>query len=279
MNRNKENTTMPRRTRPRCTGLRTADRRATARRPTGDGAIGGTAGPYPLGSTATFSATPAAGNLFIGWTVDGTFVGFNPTLALPMTKNRAVVAAFAPSPVFCDVTPQTPGYTAIVNLAARGVIKGQAGCFNPSEPLLRAQLAAMLARAFGWDAEDHGNPFPDQGAVDADLWRNVGTLNYYNVAHGYQDGTYQPTGMVLHAQAISFATRALVTKGYWQPQADAPANYPDVPATSGHRQDLATYVHFAGAVPGTASATAPWDGPGGWDQPASRSYFSVNHIP
>ena len=28
----------------------------------------------------------------------------------------------------------------------------------------------------GWDGEDHGNPFIDRGGIDADLWRNVGTL-------------------------------------------------------------------------------------------------------
>ncbi len=60
------------------------------------------------------------------------------------------------------------------------------------------------------------------------------------MARGYQDGSYKPTNKVLNAQVISFITRAMVTKGYWQAQPDDPALYPDVPAASGHRADLAT---------------------------------------
>ena len=56
------------------------------------------------------------------------------------------------------------------------------------------QMAALIVRAMGWDALNYGNPFPARGEIDADLWRNVGTLAYYGVARGYQDGTYRPTG-------------------------------------------------------------------------------------
>src|SRR5919202_652342 len=90
---------------------------------------------------------------------------------------------------FCDVTPATPYYEAIVELAARGVIRGyENGCFGPDDTTLRAQMAAMVARAMGWEAESWPNPFPDQGAVDAALWRDVGTLNHYGVALGYTEG-------------------------------------------------------------------------------------------
>ena len=91
------------------------------------------------------------------------------------------------------------------------------------------------------------------------------------MARGYQDGSYKPTNKVLNAQVISFITRAMVTKGYWQAQPDDPALYPDVPASSGHRADLATYVFYAGAVPGTAPA-AGW---GGWADPSTRGWFAL----
>ena len=131
-------------------------------------------------------------------------------------------------------------------------------------------MAALIARAMGWDAEDHGNPFPDRGSVDADLWRNVGTLAYYNVAKGYQDGTYKPTANVLNVQVVAFITRAMVAKGYWTPAEDA-GLYANVPATSGHRGDLATYYANAGAIPGTDPA-AGW---AGWDQPSTRGWFAL----
>ena len=54
-------------------------------------------------------------------------------------------------------------------------------------------------------------------------------------------------------------------------QPDNPALYPNVPATSGHRTDLATYQANAGAVPGT-DPFAAW---GGWAQPSTRGWFAL----
>ncbi len=133
-------------------------------------------------------------------------------------------------------------------------------------------MAALIARAMGWDAEDHGTRFPDQGAVDADLWRNVGTLAFYNVARGYQDGTYKPTNPVLQAQTISFITRAMVAQGYWaQETVDNPDLYPNITVASGHRWDVLTYYRNAGAIPGT-DPTASW---AGWDSPSTRGWFAL----
>jgi hypothetical protein len=39
-------------------------------------------------------------------------------------------------------------------------------------------------------------------------------------------------------------------RDYWQLQLDNPALDPEVLADSGHRGDIATYVHYAGALPG-----------------------------
>jgi alpha-tubulin suppressor-like RCC1 family protein len=252
----------------------------------GGSASGG--GSYSAGTVATLVATPDAGQVFLGWTVDGAFAGWANPLTITMNGDHAVAAAFAPRPSFPDVPADHPAYEAISQLAARGVIKGYAdGRFGPADATLRAQMAALIARALGWDQEDHGNTFPDRGSVDANLWRNVGTLAYYGVAKGYQDGSYKPTAPVLNAQVISFVTRAMEARGYWQAQPDDPAVYPNVPASSGHRADLATYAFYAGAVPGTEAA-AGW---GGWAQPSTRgwfalaqwqalnSYFSVDRVP
>src|SRR5689334_24481640 len=53
------------------------------------------------------------------------------------------------------------------------------GNFGPDDTTLRAQMAALIARAMGWDGEDHGNPFSDDGGINPSLWRNVGTLAHY----------------------------------------------------------------------------------------------------
>jgi VCBS repeat-containing protein len=234
----------------------------------GGSATGG--GSYPAGSIATLSATPDAGSIFLGWTVDGAFAGWASPATLTMDGDHTVVAAFAPRPGYPDVTGGTPHGEAIGQLAARGIIRGfQNGTFQAGATTLRAQMAALIARAMGWDAEEHGNAFPDQGAVDANLWRNVNTLAHYGVARGFPDGTYKPVNTVAGAQTISFITRAMVAKGYWRQQPDSGV-YPNVPATSGHRQDLATYVHYAGAIPGTTPAAA-W---AEWDRPSTRAWFA-----
>ena len=116
----------------------------------------------------------------------------------------------------------------------------------------------------GWDREDWGNPFSDQNGLNGDLWRNVGAMTHYGAAKGYANGNFGPNDPVTFAQSISFISRAMVAKGYWQQQ-------PDVPVSSGHRSDLATYVYYAGAVPGTSSPNATW---ANWTSGATRDWFT-----
>jgi len=238
----------------------------------GSGSVTPGSGEYPACTAVTLTATPGQGQLFAGWTIDGAPAGWANPLTLPMSGDRQAQATFVPRPVYPDVTASTPYAEAIAQLAARGIIRGyQDGAFGPGDPTLRAQMAALICRAMGWDQEQHDNPFTDRGPVDDALWRNVGTLAHHGVARGYGDNTYDPTGAVLNAQVVSFVTRAMVAQGYWQLQADVPALYPNVPVDSGHRQDLATYVHYAGALPGTDAPNANW---GWYAQPATRSWFA-----
>ena len=261
-------------------------------------AIGGTAvvstpspygnGRYDAGTEVTLQASPAPNYIFIGWKLNGTPVGWANPLTVTVDKDYAVEAQFVPRLNFAD-TSGSPYLTAIIELSSRGIIRGYGdGNFGPRDNTLRAQMAALIARAMNWDLEDHGNGFTDQNGVDGDLWRNVGTLAFYGVARGYRDGTYDPTGKVLYAQVISFITRAMVAKGYWEMQEDNAGYYPNVPPDSGHRQDITTYVHYVGAVPGTAQLNGPFPN---WDQPSTRewfaealwralnSYFGVDRVP
>ena len=245
-------------------------------------------GRYPQGTVVTLTprVTAGSGAIFTGWTVDGQPAGYAVPLSITVDRAHTVRATFVVPPTFCDVSPNDLYYEAIRQLAARGVIRGITQddgslCFAPQEGTKRAQMAALIARPLGWDREDHGNGFSDQGSVDGDLWRNVGALAFYDVARGYKAETcatlgvaapcYGPTDAVLHAQVISFITRGMVAKGYWQPQPEDPALYPNVPADSGHRQDIATYVHYAGALPDTTDVNGAW---AGWDQPAPRGWFA-----
>jgi hypothetical protein len=228
-------------------------------------------GEHPVGTTLLLEATPQAGALFLGWKVDGALRNWRRGLALRVDGPHALFATFAPAPTFPDVLAIDPARDPIAELAARGIIQGYGdGRFGPGDTILRAQMAALIARAMGWDGEDWGNPYTDRGGIDANLWRNIGTLAHYGVAYGYGNGRFAPNDRVLRAQVASFITRAMVAKGYWQPQPDDGSAFPNVPASSGHRGDLATWAYYAGELPDNGAAEPL----AGWNQPATRAWFA-----
>ena len=247
---------------------------------------------YPPNTPVTLTATPAVGALFTGWTINGASAGWANPLTMTVDRRYTVVANFANIPTFSDVSSSAPYYEAVKQMAARGIIKGcdqsaSPPLFCPNDSAVRAQSAAFIARAVGWDPENWGNTFPDkcdpngQFCIDDALWRNVGTLDHYGVTTGYTDPTtcasagtttpcYLPRQAVLNVQVISFLARAMIAKGYWARQADNPGLYTNVPASGTQRSDLATYVYYAGPVPGQ-----PMNGPfTGYDQSALRSFFT-----
>jgi len=230
---------------------------------------------YPAGTRLTLRAAPDADALFVGWTVDGVAQGWSPTLTVTLRVDRRVEARFAPRPAFGDLAPDARTNDPIAQLAARGIIKGYGdGSYGPADPILRAQMAALIVRALGWDGAAGGpTPFDDRDGVDAELWRAIGQLATRGIARGYGDGTYRPRDPVLHIQAISFVTRALIAARAWQAQPDDPRLFPEVTAASGHRTDLVTYLHYVGTLPGLAPG-ATWAGPDGWEGPATRAWFA-----
>ena len=234
----------------------------------------GTGGPAPRGATAAsgqpaLAATAPSESPPMAWG--------NPLRAVITGTSVTLQPVFAPRPAFADVSPQTTGATEqIAQLAARGIIKGcdqsvAPPLFCPTDPTLRAQMAALLVRTMGWGGERPANPFTDRDGVDDELWQAIAILADHGVAKGYGDGTYGTTSPVLNAQVISFITRAMVAQGYWEPQGDDGTLYPNVPIDSGHREDLVTYGHYAGTVRG---ADLPEGDFAGWDQPSSRAWFA-----
>jgi hypothetical protein len=226
--------------------------------------------------------------------VDDVYNGWADPLIITMDANHTVKALFAPKNDF-DVAPSHPAYTAIVELATRGIIRGyNANEFGADDPVQRVQMAALIARATpagpgtpptmlippaclvggSWDCEDWGNNFSDRGGVDANLWRNAGTLQHYGVALGYGASVcaargvaapcFGPNDAVSYAQTISFITRAMIAKGYWVAQPNAPLPYSGVPAA--HQPDVRTFHFYTGGIP------AP---PSNWDAPATRGWFAL----
>lgn len=230
---------------------------------------------YPAGTLVALTPRPALGALFLGWEVDGAARGSAAVLTITVDRAHRVTARFVAAPSFADLADASPAARlAVAQLAARGIAQGcdpVTARFCPVDDALRAQMAALLVRAMGWGGERTPTPFSDRGGVDDELWADIGILASHGVARGYGDGTFDTLGPVLNVQTIAFVARAMVAQGRWQEQPDDPALYPNVPASTGHRQDLATYVHYAGPVRGTATATSDFPA---WDQPASRAWFA-----
>lgn len=244
---------------------------------TGSGSVGANPSPGAIspGSIVTLTATPQVGAIFAGWTVDGVFRGWASPFTLRMDVSHGVVGTFIPRVNFTDSSGNAAIDGAIAQLAARGIARGYGdGRYGPADQVVRAQIAGLIVRAMGWQGETHPTPFSDRGVVDDELWAAVGTLNYYQVARGYGDNTYRPLDNLLHVQAISVVTRAMVARGYWtEAVPDNGTIYPNVPNASGHRLDLVTFVSNAGAVPDRPTANgAAWDD---WDTPASRGWFAL----
>ena len=165
----------------------------------GPGVVSPGSGDYPPGPL-TLTATPDAGSLFLGWTVDGQTAGWNSQLTLALDVPRAVVATFATPPSFADVPPGDPAREAIAQLAARGVIEGYGGGrFGPDDTVLRGEIAVMIVRAIGWDdvAPADTPPFVDIADMDPEIQRAIAILAERGVMLGYGNGLAGPTDPVL----------------------------------------------------------------------------------
>ena len=150
---------------------------------------------------------------------------------------------------FTDVDPNStsPFAVAIYELRGRGIVQGADNKFRPLDPIARAEASAIVVRALTWISESGANSFSDLGTVDPELQNDVQVLADYGVAQGFGDGTFQPTASVGQAQIISLITRAMVAKGYWKYQNDN-GEFPNVPASSGHRRDIVTFNFYTGGT-------------------------------
>ncbi len=270
---------------------------------------------YNSGNMATYTATAGAGQTFVGWTLDGTYVGYHNPLDFTVTSNRTLVATFVATPQFSDLGGlSAQDRQAIVFLAALGIVNPQgvngSGQFQPNADVQRTQVAAFIARTFGWQHEFHANNFPDkcdpqgQHCIDDELWNNVAALKDYGVVGGYADqatcqsaGTtapcYLPRDVVQRVQVVSVVARAftktpdLRPTGFWDRLNADPAQYTNVPNTGTQRADLTTYRANVGTVPGQTSDASFGDPNGNGSRlymvqvlyAAFNAQFGVDRVP
>jgi uncharacterized protein YkwD len=133
------------------------------------------------------------------------------TTTLPSPTTTTTTSPMSP---FADVTPGSPHYASVCDLAADGIISGCAdGLYHPERGVTRVQVAKMLILGIGAHTE----------AVEAALQPSFLDVRYtggdypfdyveeaaaLGIILGYPDGTFHPDASITRAQAALMLVRA-----------------------------------------------------------------------
>lgn len=96
----------------------------------------------------------------------------------------------------------------IVAVTEKGIFSGDpSGNFRPSDPISRAEIAVVLAKAFELTAKMPA-PFAD---ISSKHWANssIAAIFEEQITVGYQDGTYRPSASATRAEFSMFLAKAL----------------------------------------------------------------------
>ena len=110
---------------------------------------------------------------------------------------------------FSDVNPGDWFYDNVMDAAQNGYVSGMGdGTFNPTGATTRAQFAAMIANAMGYDEDPNvESMFPDV----ADNYWGKAAINYCvqnGILTGYEDGTFQPEKAITRQEAAAILNNA-----------------------------------------------------------------------
>lgn len=123
-----------------------------------------------------------------------------------------------PAPGFPDVPPTHSSYRYIAAAKASGIIRGyDDGTFKPDNPVSRAEMAAMIVRAFELPQVSEGSvlsPFADV-SPEHGLAREIYSMAAAGIARGYPDGTFRPEQHTPREQAAAFVARACRRTAPW----------------------------------------------------------------
>ncbi|MGE8033469.1 S-layer homology domain-containing protein [Lysinibacillus sp. NPDC093692] len=112
---------------------------------------------------------------------------------------------------FKDVSKDHYAYSSIAAVEQAGIIKGQeVGKFNPNGKLSRAEMSAILTRAFKLTGSGKVN-FTD---VKSTHWAysDIQALVANNLTSGFPDNTFRPNSQITRAEFSSFLNRSLSLK-------------------------------------------------------------------
>jgi hypothetical protein len=126
----------------------------------------------------------------------------------------------AAGPTFSDVPPSHPYYTAIADLATRGIINGyDDGTYRPNNAVIRQQFAKMIVKSLGYPVtETNICPFTDVPTSTPGNYVDpldvlypdhyVAVCAAYGITTGKTSTTFDPFGTITRQQLISMVARA-----------------------------------------------------------------------
>ena len=194
--------------------------------PPGPLQVGGTVDPSAL-VWVNGQAAPVVSGTFTATLAVGEGVAPIRVLALDAAGNRTESAVLVEGGrPLADVAESDPDFAVLDYMINRGLLTpDSARRLNPDALVTRAQLARMLATAFGWQPRAANTPaFRDVGA---DHWARafIETAATRNVMEGYSDGNFYPDDPVSREQAL----KALVLSAVWDLQTGPASPFADVP--------------------------------------------------
>ncbi|MGG1517235.1 S-layer homology domain-containing protein [Paenibacillus oryzisoli] len=98
------------------------------------------------------------------------------------------------------------------DLASRLIVQGtSADTFSPDRSITRAEFTSILLRALGLHTPQTDQPLVQFSDVSASDWfgQSIGTAVSYKLISGYNDGTFQPDGLITRAEAMTMLERAM----------------------------------------------------------------------
>ena len=110
---------------------------------------------------------------------------------------------------FSDISENDWYYENVMDAANNGYVSGMGdGTFAPKKATTRAEFAAMIANAMGYEADpDVNSMFPD---VADDFWGKA-AINFCaqnGIISGYEDGTFQPNKAITRQEAAAILNNA-----------------------------------------------------------------------
>ena len=127
--------------------------------------------------------------------------------AVMLTKAMQLEVLEQPSVIPVDMKPNSPGYQEVLAVLDKGLlsVNENDGAFNPSQPLLRKDMAQALAVGFSFVGKGESK-FTDV-PMDSLYYPYIDAIDFFKVSTGYGDGTFRPEEIVNRGQFTAFLAR------------------------------------------------------------------------